>query len=366
MDVAKYKKNLEQRLEVDKLRREVNKELQIHDDQQQNLQLEREELFQPITSNLKEVKKTIDDRQDQLLEKLTENQLALTTAVQQQSLPSPDQVKDFIADPNQGFTQDEMQRLKEKYKLNPPSNVLLQLRKGLNWEDLNMSIGSKLQSLGGKKGSLSKGKKKKNNSAEIIALTEDIELIQRYQKRIDLLNRGQTLLPQSGEGIRKYKQSPRNAYKIDKSGQYGTLMINVPRLMNEMVVEAAKGGSIIYEQKADKSLINLLTKRYNPHSTYSDRAIQIFQDLSTLANLPVHKSSGKSKLLHSPPQSGGQIYFTSPQELIKRLTLLTGSRLAGNTNIQMRNEIWEILDYLLKHNEISRLKYDAYIQKYLQ
>lgn len=42
--------------------------------------------------------------------------------------------------------------------------------------------------------------------------------------------------------MESYKQKKRNAYKID-NGQYGKyLMTNVPRLMNEMVLEVQKGG----------------------------------------------------------------------------------------------------------------------------
>ena len=81
MDVEKYRKNVEERLKVDRLMREVGKELQEYDDQRQDLRIERAEIFQPITSEVKEVKKTIDDRQDKLLEKLTENQNALAAAV---------------------------------------------------------------------------------------------------------------------------------------------------------------------------------------------------------------------------------------------------------------------------------------------
>ena len=33
--------------------------------------------------------------------------------------------------------------------------------------------------------------------------------------------------------------------------------------MNEMIVEAHKGGQVVYEDRGDKSLIDLLTKRFN-------------------------------------------------------------------------------------------------------
>ena len=100
MDVEKYKQRVEERLKANRLMRGVAKELQEFDDQRQDLRIERAEIFQPITTHVEEVKKTIDDRQDKLLEQLTENQNALATAVinfaptptsqtQAQALPSP-------------------------------------------------------------------------------------------------------------------------------------------------------------------------------------------------------------------------------------------------------------------------------------
>ena len=75
-------------------------------------------------------------------------------------------------------------------------------------------------------------------------------------------------LPKQGEGIRKYKQPRRNAYKI-QGNQYGGLMIDLPKFINEMKLHAWREGKLIYEADADKSLIDLLTKRFNPKSKYS-------------------------------------------------------------------------------------------------
>lgn len=55
------------------------------------------------------------------------------------------------------------------------------------------------------------------------------------------------------------------------------------------------------------------------------------------------------------------MYYTTPEELMKRLTLLTGTRHAGNNNIQLRNEAWQILDKLIKLGVINRLQYDKYV-----
>ena len=367
MDVEKYRRNVEERLKVDRLMREVGKELQEYDDRRQDLRIERAEIFQPITSEVKEVKKTIDDRQDKLLEKLTENQNALAAAVVNSapSLPPPPTPPRYRADIDKNFSPEEMVRLID-YQLPAPSDVMKAVMDNeLNWKEYDIRLGKQLQELGRKKGQLSKSKRaKEKNALAIEGLTSDIKLLQKYRNRIKLLDEGQPLLSPTftGTGVRKYRQSKRNAYKIDTGGQYGGLMINVPRLLNEMVVEAVKGGSIIYEQPVDRSLVDLLPKKYNPNTNYSLKAIQIFQDLSKLANMPKHRSSGKSKLL----KSGGQIYYTSPEDLMNRLTLLTGTRAAGNTNIELRNEIWEILDHLLKNEKISKKQYDTYIQKNLQ
>ena len=397
MDIEKYRKNTEKELKVDRLAREAGNTLQEYDDQRQDLRIERAEIFQPITTHVKEVKETIDSKQDKLLEKITENQNALATAIINfaptptqasplQGLPAlgaegftPPKFTETItppkykADIDKKFTSEEMKRLID-YQLPAPSDVMEAVMKNdLNWREFDKSLGKQLQDLGRKKGQLSKSKKTKDeNALAIDNLTNDIKLIQKYRTRIKLLDEGQPLLSPSftGKGLRpprKYKQPKRNAYKVNTfTGQYGDLMFNVPRLINEKVIEAVKGGSIVYEQPADKSLIDLLTKRYNPRKAYSSKAIQIFQDLSRLANMPKHRTSGKSKLLKSQPLRGGQIYYTSPEDLMKRLTLLTGTRAAGNTNIQLRNEMWEILDHLLKSEIISKKQYDDYIQRHLQ
>ena len=76
-------------------------------------------------------------------------------------------------------------------------------------------------------------------------------------------------------------------------------MIDLPKLMNEMKLNVLRDGKLVYQADADKSLINLLTKRCNPRSKYSVNAVRIFNDLNMLANLPKHRSSGKSKMVGS-------------------------------------------------------------------
>ena len=53
-----------------------------------------------------------------------------------------------------------------------------------------------------------------------------------------------------------------------------------------MVNEAHKGRQIVYEDRTDKRLIDLLTKRFNPKKKYSIKAVQIFNNLNMLSEMP--------------------------------------------------------------------------------
>ena len=44
-----------------------------------------------------------------------------------------------------------------------------------------------------------------------------------------------------------YGQKKRHACKMNNQGQYGGHIINVPKLMNEMILEARRGGETVYE-----------------------------------------------------------------------------------------------------------------------
>ena len=73
------------------------------------------------------------------------------------------------------------------------------------------------------------------------------------------------------------------------------------------------------------------------------------------------KGSGRKK------QKGGNvIFFNKPKELIKKLDLIVGEILAGNTSIDMRNMGVSILDMLLKISTINRSQYDKLYKQYFK
>ena len=128
-----------------------------------------------------------------------------------------------------------------------------------------------------------------------------------------------------------------------------------------MKLNVRRGGKIIYQADADKSLVDLLTKRFDPKKSYSMNAVKIFNDLYLLANLPKHPSSGKSRLVGS-----GDVYYNDPNELAERMKILVGSMAAGNNSPVLRNDLSMINDEFLKIGAINKTKHEKFYDKYLK
>ena len=66
-------------------------------------------------------------------------------------------------------------------------------------------------------------------------------------------------------------------------------------------------------------------------------------------------------------QHGGNvIFFNDPKKLLKKLELIIGEVLEGNTSIQMRNTGVNILDTLLKMATINRSQYKKLYNQYFK
>ena len=73
------------------------------------------------------------------------------------------------------------------------------------------------------------------------------------------------------------------------------------------------------------------------------------------------KGSGMKKR-----KGGNVIFFNKPKELIKKLDLIIGEILAGNTSIDMRNMGVSILDTLLKMTTINKSQYGKLYKQYFK
>ena len=327
------------------------------------------EHFKTLREPLIEQQKKTDAKQDKIIDQLQKNQLALTSGIQDimtlnkelpqlepedapKELPAPDE-KVLMANMDKKFNEEEKATL-NKNKLMAPSE-LLKLNVGelkdyeKKVEQLSKDYGYKI--IGPKK-------RKNENDPEIPGLEKEKETIKAYGETVrDVINfQTHYSTPKKGKGL---KQPKRNAYKI-QDGSYGGLAIDLPRLFNEMKLNVFRGGKLLYSADADKSLINLITKRFNPKTKYSINAVRIFDDLNTLANLPKHRSSAKTRMVGS-----SITYYNDPNQLADRMKILIGSIAAGNNSPLNINDLSQINDELLRIGAIDRSLHEKFFKKYL-
>ena len=65
-------------------------------------------------------------------------------------------------------------------------------------------------------------------------------------------------------------------------------------------------------------------------------------------------------------RGGNVMFFNDPKQLLKKLELIIGKIIAGNTSIQMRNTGVNILDTLLRMATINKPQYNKLYNKYFK
>ena len=177
--------------------------------------------------------------------------LFLTTTVE-----APPKEKPLIAEPNKRFEENELKFIKDEGLIEP--NELLKLDKG-KLSFLKNNVKARRDALSGEIGAFKR--KKDPKQSDFMKHQNNLEvrdILNRYLQTIANVS-DVSLYVKKGSGIRKYKQPKRNAYKISDSS-YGNLSVDVPKLKNEMKLNVRRGGKIIYQADADRSLVDLLTK----------------------------------------------------------------------------------------------------------
>ena len=87
----------------------------------------------------------------------------------------------------------------------------------------------------------------------------------------------------------------------------------------------------------------MLTKRYNSRKQYSPASGKIFSKLIDLSMKP-RKKSGRGRIA----------LYKTPDEVVERLQLLTGSKQGGKVSKDIDNEIVTILDKLREEKVITK------------
>ena len=407
MDLEKIRRFANSEFESWKIAKAVTEIKNEIKDAEQGRDVVMSDVFKTLRDPLIEQQKKTDEKQDAVIEQLRENQLALTGGFKdlvesnrdvltlQQELPFPGGMealpfpspspKEKLPDPkkaeaatafpkdtptpkkaptydlNKPYSKDELEFLRKKQV--PSPNGLIHLSKEERIE-LRQNVIDLRNAYSSQIGALKRTKKPEPGDIRNLSRLEiHRDLLNRYIETIGMVTHStkyKTGTGAQGAGIRKYKQPKRNAYKI-KDSSFGTLSVDVPKLKNEMKLNVFRGGKIVYRADADKSLVDLLTKRFNPRSSYSLNAVKIFNDLNLLANLPRHPSSGKSKLLGS-----GVVFYKDPKELAGRMKILVGSMAAGNNSPVIKNDLSMINDELLKIGAITPTTHEKFYKKYIK
>ena len=318
MDIAKLKILSKKASEAGELVKAVTAFKNELKDKEHMYDVTMSEHFKTLREPLIEQQKKTDEKQDQVIEQLQKNQLALTSGIQDRH-KAPPQIMSGDEEEAWGVPPEVLEPNAEKfwdvnlYKIIQEKNLktakelyLLSLDELKEYQkiaaDLRIAAANKL-----------KGPKKNKDMDQLKKNLESSKIYENTVHNILEVKR-HTPTPQKGRG-----QPKRNAYKI-QDGSYGGLVIDLPRLYNEMKLNVFRGGKLLYSADADKSLINLITKRFNPKTKYSINAVRIFNDLNTLANLPKHRSSGKTRMVGS-----SVTYYNDPNQLADRMKVLIGS-----------------------------------------
>ena len=349
--------------------------------------------FKTLREPLLEQQKKTDEKQDKMIAEIQKNQLALTSGIKSLMPPPWDESADLAPASPQEFSGSDYKSPPTspgEFSESQPSTSqktsdgtkdlpvlyadvekfwdsnLRKLLKSHNLKDaqqlyqLSLDELTKYQknaeSLQSWAGNQLKGSQKNKDMDQI---NKNIESAKIYATSVHGLlqaKRHSTTPPKKGKGL---KQPKRNAYKI-QDGSYGGLLIDLPKLMNEMKIDVFRGGKLLYSADADKSLIDLLTKRFNPKTKYSINAVKIFNDLNTLANLPKHRSSGKTRMVGS-----SVTYYNDPNQLADRMKVLIGSMAAGNNSPLNINDLSQINDELLRIGAIDSSLHEKFFKKYL-
>ena len=136
---------------------------------------------------------------------------------------------------------------------------------------INQKVIKAQKSVGGRK-SAAKSVEKRDR------LDEDLATLKKYKKILDA-TMSTDLSEIIGNGFSH--QRKRNAYKLSKGGSFGHVYIDPAKLrMNRLSVKDKAGNSVM-DNVVDSSLIDLLTKRYNPKVEYTRRK-RYFQRFDTL------------------------------------------------------------------------------------
>ena len=346
MDLNKLKSIIKKEAATKNIVDQVKDDVRVFGNLQLGIIEEREKVAAPITRELSKVGQQITDidkRQDEMIDQLRANQLALMHSQPQLAIesPEPPTAPETPRHPKQPTTLNFDKKYDTEFLRTyglPSANEFPNMAKD-ELEMINQKVTKAQKSVGGRK-SAAKSVEKRDR------LDRDLAKLKECKKILDA-TMSTDLSEIIGNGFGH--QGKRNAYKLSKGGSFVHVYIDPAKLrMNRLSVKDMAGNSVM-DNVVDSSLIDLLTKRYNPKVEYTSEAKYIFKDLTRFSGLKKSRGSGKQKLL------GGTVTLIpdTPKDILTRLTLLLGTRRASNNSLDTTNEIIQLIDIAAAKNLIT-------------
>ena len=371
MDISQFQKISKSKIEAGREIRSVRNELKEYKEAKQDAYEGLSETYKPIIDVQKRIKESIDEKQDELIDQLQRNQQALTDVIDanQRAIMFDTELPKAI---EEGREEEERRRRDEGPTIldidnafNRDDRIILKNNKLLPPKELTQISLDRLNEERKKTIEINRaiGQQKKYVSDEVKqSYVREQEAIKKYRNTIDDVIKSWKYKKGRGIGMGIYTQKKRNAYKIDQNGQYGGLIIDLPKLYGYLKVIAHKNGPEglvkVYEKQADFDTLDLLTKRFNSKKKYSDLSKKIFDELNQISGIPIHRTSSKFKKIGQ-----GVIYYNNPKDLLDRMELLGGSILAGNDGV--KNEFVQIAHTLNKIGVINNNQLNDLLKEYI-
>jgi hypothetical protein len=177
------------------------------------------------------------------------------------------------------------------------------------------------------------------DSEDYSKLKRDVEILRNFRKELES--------KQVGQGLNKTLPK--------KLGRFGRFYIRKDDLHNGWLRVRRKNQTKVMDVQLSEGVRNLILKRYEPKKyKYSEEDYRKFKEICD-------QTGYRPKIYSKLHTYLGGSFFVTLKEAQQRLLNCLGEIKAGNTNVEVKNELVSIADLLLKHDKITKEEYKAIV-----